>query len=366
MVYYSILEIEKTATIEEIKKSYRKLAMKYHPDRNKGDKEAEEKFKKINEAYSVLSDPEKKKQYDMFWTTWWAWWFGWGFSGNDVDLWDIFEQFFGWGSGFGAQHRRKSQNTWGEDLEKVLEVDLKTSIFWWKEKIILNKLVICPDCKGEWWKWKKTCSDCHGSWYVTYTKQSLFWVVQQTAVCEKCNWTWEIFEKICEKCHWTKRIREEKEINLDIPAWIDNWMVIKLEWEWNDWINGNKTGDLYIKFRINTEYKGLKRKWVDLYYQIEIDVVEAVLWTKKEVNVPIIWKRTVEISSWTQDKTVIKIQWDWVKYIDKDSKWDLYITINLKVPKKLTKKEKELYLEIAKEKKINVVNHKWIFEKIFG
>jgi len=366
MEYYSILEIEKTATIEEIKKSYRKLAMKYHPDRNKGDKEAEEKFKKINEAYSVLSDEQKRKQYDMYGSVWGAWGFWWGwFGGVDVDLSDIFEQFFG-GAGwwFGGARKRPTERR-GEDLEEIINLDLKTSIYWGKQKIKLNKLVVCPECKWEWWEGKKTCPDCHWTGQVTYTRQSLFGVIQQTAACEKCHATGEVFEKVCEKCNWEKRIRDIKELDLDIPAGIDNGMVIKLEWEWNDWVWTKVSGDLYIKFRVNTEEKGLKRKWVNLYYQIEVDVVESVLWTKKEISIPVIWKRIIEIPSGTQSGTIIKIAWDWVKYIDKDDKWDLFVTINIKIPKKLSKKEKELYLEIAKEKKINVNNHKWIFEKLF-
>jgi molecular chaperone DnaJ len=303
----------------------------------------------------------------MFGSTWWAGGFGWGwFWGVDVDLWDIFEQFFGWAGGWFWHWRKRSTEFKWEDLEEIISIDLKTSIYWWKQKIKINKLVTCPDCKWVWWEGKKTCPDCHWSWQVTYTRQSLFWVIQQTAACEKCNATWEIFEKVCEKCNWQKRVRDTKQLDLDIPAGIDNWMVIKLEWEWNDWVGTKASWDLYIKFRVNTEEKGLKRKWVNLYYKIEIDVVEAVLWTKKEISIPVIWKRTIDISNWTQAWTVLKISGDWVKYIDKDAKWDLFITINIKIPKKLGKKEKELYFEIAKEKKINVVNHKWIFEKLFG
>ena len=363
MDYYSILEVEKTATIEEIKKAYRKLAMKYHPDRNKWDKQAEEKFKKINEAYAVLSDEEKRRQYDMYGSVWGS---TGGFGWVDVDLSDIFEQFFGgWMGGFSSSRRRNGPKR-GEDLEKVIKIDLKTSIYWGKQKIEIEKLVTCPECKGEGWEGKKTCPDCHGRGQVTYTRQSLFGVIQQTAPCERCDGTGEIFEKVCEKCHWQKRIKETKQIDLDIPAGIDNGMVIKLEGEWNDGIGTSASGDLYIKFIVETEEKGLKRRGVDLYYEIEVDVVEAVLGTKKEVSIPVIGKRTIDIPSWTQPWTVIKITWDWVKYIDKDAKWDLYITINVKIPKKLSKKEKELYFEIAKEKKINVNNHKGIFEKIFG
>ncbi len=363
--YYSILEVEKTASQEEIKKAYRKLAMKYHPDRAPKDKkkEFEEKFKKINEAYSVLSDEQKRREYDMFWKTWnsWMWW---GFWWVDVDLGDIFEQFFWWG--FWSNSRKKQTSFAWEDIEKIINIDLKTSIYWGKQKISFDKLVVCSECKWQWWSWKKTCSECRGSWYVTVTKQSLFWVISQTITCPKCSGTWETFEKVCDKCHWQKRVRIKKELDLDIPAWIDNNMVIKLEWEWNDWVWTNVSWDLYIKFRVNLEEKWLKRVWTDLYYEIELDIVEAVLWTKKEVNIPILWKRIIDIKAWTQFWSVVKISWDWVKYINSDKKWDLYIKINIKIPKKLSKKEKELYFEIAKEKKINVNNHKWIFEKIFG
>jgi molecular chaperone DnaJ len=308
----------------------------------------------------------------MFGSTWGpaSWfWGGWFWGGVDVDLWDIFEQFFGWNSGaswFGWQSRSRSTEMRWENIEEILEVDLKTSIYWGKEKIKISKMVTCSDCNGKWWESKKTCPDCHGTWQVTYTQQSIFWVIQQRAACEKCSATWEVFEKVCEKCNGQKRTREIKEIDLDIPAGIDNWMVIKLEWEWNDWIWTSATWDLYIKFRVKTEEKWLKRKWVDLHYEIEVDVVEAILGTKKSITIPVIWKRNIEIPNWTQPWTILKISGDWVKYIDKDSKGDLYITINVKISKKLSKKEKELYLEIAKEKKINVNNHKWIFEKLFG
>lgn len=369
MDFYEILWIDRWASSEEIKKAYRKLAMKYHPDRTKWDKESEEKFKKINEAYSVLSDPSKKSQYDQFGSVWWASWFGGGFwwAWVDVDLWDIFEQFFGWTWRWtwSSWSRRNTEQRW-EDLEKIIEIDLKTSIYWSKQKIDINKKVTCTSCNGEWWSGKKTCSKCNGRWQVTYTSQSLFWVIQQTWTCDQCNWTWEQFENICEKCSWSKRIYDSKTIDLDIPAWIDNNMIIKLEGEWNDWIWTKVSWDLYIKFKVKLEEKWLKRKASDLYYEIEVDIVESVLWTKKDLNIPVIGKRTIEIPAWTQSWTVLEISWDWVKYIDSDKKGNLYITVNVKIPKKLSKKEKELYLEIAKEKKINVNNHKWIFEQLFG
>ena len=369
MDLYSVLEIEKWASKEDIKKAYRKQAMKYHPDRNAGDKESEKKFKEVNEAYSTLSDDSKRQQYDMFGKSWGAagwnpFWGGfWGQWWVDVDLWDIFESFFG-GSASRWSRKRPSEFKW-EDIESTLNIDLKTSIYWEKQKITFNKKEECVSCNWAWGSWKTTCSKCNGSWQVTYTSQSMFGTIQQTWVCDSCSGTWESFKETCSNCHWEKRKVVKKELEIDIPAWIDNGMIIKMTGEWNNWVWTKASWDLYIKFRVKQEEKGLKRDWVNLHYELEIDVIEAILWTKKDINIPVIWKRAIEIKAWTWDSTIIKISWDGVKHIDSDSKGDLFISIKVKIPKKLAKKERELYEEIAKEKKINV-NKAWVFEKIFG
>ena len=370
MDLYKVLDIQKWASKEEIKKAYRKLAMKYHPDRNSGDETAESKFKEVNEAYSTLSDDAKRQQYDMYGSTWWAagggnpfgWWFGWG-QQVDVDLWDIFESFFGWGRS-GGWRKRSTSYKW-EDIETSINIDLKTSIYWAKEKIKFNKKESCVTCDWKWGSGKTTCSKCNGSGQVTYATQSMFGTIQQTAACDSCSWSWENFKDTCSNCHWEKRKLVKKEIEIDIPAGIDNGMIIKMSGEWNDWVETKASWDLYIKFQIKTEEKWLKRDWVNLYYELEVDVIETILWTKKEITLPVIWKRNIEIKAWTQSWAIIKISWDWVKHIDRDSKWDLFITITAKIPKKLGKKERELYEEVAKEKKLNV-NKGWVFEKIFG
>lgn len=367
MDLYKELEIERGATKDEIKKAYRKLAMKYHPDRNSWDSEAEAKFKKINEAYTVLSDDSKRQQYDRFGSTWgaagfwWAWgWFWW----VDVDLWDIFESFFwGWNSRWGSQ-RRSTERKW-EDIEYQMNIDLKTSIFWWKETIKFKKYDSCNICKWEWWEGKKTCRTCSWTGHVTKTTQSLFWVVQQTVACDTCSWTGESFERICNNCNWKKREVITKRIDIDVPAWINNGMIIKMSGEWNCWVWTKASGDLYIKFTIDSEEKWLKRDWVDLFYEFEIDVLEAILWTSKEISIPILWKRNIDIKPWTQSSTTLKISWDWVKDVQTEDKGDLFITINVKIPKKLWKIEKDLYLQIATEKKLNVNNKKWVFENLF-
>lgn len=360
MDLYNILWVDKNSSKEEIKKSYRKLAMEYHPDRNNWSTEAEKKFKEINMAYEILSNDEKRRNYDMYWTTssswnpfWWA--------GVDVDLWDIFESFFWWW--FSAWKTRKREYR-GEDLEYNLNIDLKTSIIWWKETIKFNKKEQCKNCNWDWGFWKKTCQKCNWRWQVTHATQSIFWMIQQTITCDECWWTWEIFEKVCEDCNWKKRILVKKELEIKIPAWIDDGMVIKMTWEWNDWVWTNAKWDLFIKFSIENDEKWLVRDWVDLHYNLEIDVIQAILWTTKEINIPIIGKRKIEIKPWTDVNSVIKISWDWVKYIDRDKKWDLFIKIDIKIPKKLGKKERELYEEIANEKKLDV-NKWWVFNKIF-
>jgi molecular chaperone DnaJ len=249
-------------------------------------------------------------------------------------------------------------------LQYILSIDLKTSIFWGKEKIVFNKKEECPTCHGEWWSGKKTCPKCGGKWQVVHTSQSIFGTIQQTVICNECSGSWEIFENICSECHWEKRILIKKELEIDIPIGIDDGMVIKLTWEWNSWVWTKSKWDLYIKFEVPNEEKWLKRDGINLYYETEIEVVQAVLWTTKEINIPIIWKRKIEVKSWTESGNIIKISGDWVKHIDKDKKWDLFIEVNIKIPKKLSKREKELYEEIAKEKKIDV-NKGGVFWKIF-
>ncbi|PID87605.1 molecular chaperone DnaJ [Candidatus Gracilibacteria bacterium] len=359
MDLYKELGLDKGASKEEIKKAYRKLAMKYHPDRNPGNHEAEGKFKKINEAYSVLSDDKKRQQYDTFGTTGGAG----GFGGVEVDLGDIFESFFG---GNTKRGQKKSSEQRGEDIEHNISINLKTSIFGGKETIKFKKYDSCSICKGEGGEGKKSCNICSGTGYVTKTTQSLFGVVQQTITCSSCSGSGESFEKVCDNCKGRKREVVTKRIDIDIPAGINDGMIIKLSGEGNSGIGTKASGDLYVKFSVESEEKGLKREGDDLFYEIKIDVVEAVLGATKDIIIPIIGKRKIEIKAGTQNQTVIKISGDGVKDIQSDDKGDLFLTILVKIPKKLGKREKELYLEIAKEKKININNKKGVFEKLFN
>ncbi|PZM86604.1 molecular chaperone DnaJ [Candidatus Gracilibacteria bacterium] len=362
MDFYEILGIDKTASKEEIKKAYRKLAMQYHPDRNKGDKEAEQKFKEINEAYSTLSDDNKRKQYDMFGKSGGNP-FGSGFGGGvDVDLGDIFESFFG--GGFSSGQRKQRTEFIGEDIEVNINIDLKTSIFGGKETIKFNRKETCKTCAGEGGSGKKTCTKCNGKGAYTKTSQSIFGMISQTITCDECYGSGEIFEKVCEDCKGEKRILTKVEYELQIPAGINNGMIIKIEGEGNSGVGTKVNGSLFVKFIVNTEEKGLRRDGFDLHYKLEIEVVEAVLGTTKEVNIPIIGKRKINIKGGTEHGNIIKIQGDGVKYIDSDKKGDLLLEVYIKIPKKLGKKERGLFEEIAKERGLEV-NSAGFFEKFF-
>lgn len=360
--FYDILWVEKGASSDDIKKAYRKLAMKYHPDRNSGDADAEAMFKKVNAAYDTLSDPQKKQQYDMFWSTGGASGFsGGGFAADDLS--DIFNSFFGGGFSWSQAQRREQR---GEDIEYEMHISLKTSIFWGKESIDFSLRETCESCDGEWGSGKQNCSTCHGRGQVSYTSQSPFGVIQQSRVCPDCNWTGEAFSHVCDQCGGKKRVLKKKTLEIEIPAGIDDGMMIKLSGEWHHGIGTNVWWDLYVRFVMTWEDKGLTRDGVHLHYSIEIDIVEAVLGTQKEINFPILGKRNIKIPAGVQNESIITLAGDGVKYIDRDQKGDLYIHIHIPIPKKLSKKERQLYEDIAKEKKINVLWKKGVLEKLFN
>lgn len=369
--YYDLLGITKNSTEEEIKKAYRKKAMECHPDRHGWDKSKEAEFKKINEAYSVLSDSQKKAHYDRFGSTEWMWgsgfgqwWFNWWM---DFDISDIFESFFGGWFGWQGSPKKKKDES-GEDLEMSIRLDFSEAVFGGKKTIKYEKKVSCKTCSWTWAKpgtQTKTCGTCHGSWYTKNRTQSFFWVIEQTVACPMCHWTWTIIDTPCADCRWQKRVSEKTEKEIDIPAGIDDGMTIKLRWEGNEWTNG-KSWDLFVTFRVPEEFEWLKRDWDNLHFELIIDPVEAILWAKRKEKLPLIGERTIEIKAWTQNEDILKFKWDWVKNVSRDSKWDLFLHITIRINSHLSKKERELYEEIAKEKWIDFADHKGFFGKMFG
>lgn len=365
--FYDLLWVSKNSTSDEIKKAYRKKAMELHPDRHWWDKQKEEEFKKINEAYSVIWDPQKKANYDKFWSAEWMWWgFSWWWFNADFDISDIFESFFWWQFNSWNQSRRKASENW-EDLEMNFKLDFSEAIFGWKRQLKYDKKIICDICAWTWAKsWTKpnVCPTCHWTWQVKRRTQSFFWVIEQASACPTCHWSGQTIENPCEKCKWHKRIDKKIEKEIDIPAWIDDWMSIKLKGEWNEWANW-KNWDLYITFRVPDSFEWLNREDDNLHYELFIDPIEAVIWSKSKKKIPLLWERLVEIKPWTQNEEILRFKWDWVKNISRDQKWDLFIHLKIKIPTHLSKKERELYEELAREKWIDHADHKWLFSKIF-
>ena len=337
--YYSLLSVERSASAEEIKKAYRKKAMEHHPDRHAGDKSKEAEFKKINEAYATLSDTQKKAHYDQSgsaeWTGWGFGWFHWGF---DVDLWDIFESFFGWNSS-----RKRAEI--GEDIEIRVKISLEDAIRGTTRIIEFKRKSSCSSCSGNGAKNGseiKTCEECHGNGRIRQKMQTVFGIMEQTVSCPRCSGIGKI---ITEKCHTCNgRWWEEKGIkkDIDVPAGIENGMSIKIRSEWHTGRDGN--GDLYITFEVPDREAGFIREWDDLHYEVALSPAEATLGTEKTIEIPVLGKKSLHIKHGTQHNTEVVFKHEGLYSLQR--KWyrgNLIIHLVIDISRKLSEDQKKLY-----------------------
>ena len=355
--YYEVLGLKKGASDDEIKKAFRKMAMKYHPDKNPGDKEAEEKFKEINEAYSVLSDPDKKSKYDRF-----------GFAGVDPNAGfggagggfggfggaggfdDIFDMFGGmFGGGFGGQQRRNNGPKKGRDLQKAITITFEEAAFGCKKELEINKYVACPTCKGEGTKpgtSKKTCPKCGGSGQISQMQRTPFGQFQSVTQCDQCGGTGQINETPCEDCKGTGKVRKTVKISVDIPGGVDNESVIPIRGQGEPGVNGGPNGDLYIVISVKP-HKMFKRNGSDLYLDIPISFDQAALGA--EIVVPTLeGKVSYKVPAGTQPGTTFRLKGKGVRNPRNDRMGDLYVKVNLEVPTKLNHKQKKAIEEMGK------------------
>ena len=292
--YYEVLGLKKGASDDEIKKAFRKMAMKYHPDKNPGDKTAEEQFKEVNEAYSVLSDPDKKSKYDRFGHAGVdpnAGFGGGGFggfgggSGGFDDIFDMFGSMFGGGFGGGSASRKNGPMK-GRDLQKAITIDFEEAAFGTKKEISINKYVQCPKCKGEGnapGTEKKTCGNCGGTGQVHTVQRTPFGQFQSTGPCPDCGGKGTIIDTPCPDCGGTGKIRKNIKINVDIPAGVDNDSVIPIRGQGEPGENGGPSGDLYVVITVKP-HKMFKRDRDNLYLDIPISFNQAAL--GDEITVP--------------------------------------------------------------------------------
>ena len=358
--YYSILGVSEDASAEDIKKAYRKKAMELHPDRHGGDKSKEAEFKKLNEAYGVLSDAQKKANYDRFWN---AEGMGGGFGGfwggfDASDLGDIFSSFFG--GGFGGGSRRKQDI--GEDIEVRIKISLEDAIKGTNRKIEYTRHNTCHHCSGKWGKTEK-CTTCHGTGQVRERVQTLFGVMEQSRPCPTCHGTGEKIVEKCSFCHGKWKIPEKKEKTLDIPAGIENGMSMKIRWEWQSGRDGN--GDLYIVFEVPEREGWLIREWADLHYTVKISPAEAALGVTKNLDIPILGKKNLDIDAGTQTGETRTYRGEGIERLDrKGYKWNLILHIDIEIPKKLTTDQKKLYEALLTSEWGKM--KKWWLSEVFG
>jgi len=354
--YYEVLGIQKGASDDEIKKAFRKGAMKYHPDKNPGDKEAEEKFKEINEAYEVLSDPDKKSKYDRFGHAGVDPSFGGGPGGfggfggaGGFGFDDIFDMFGG-AFGGGSRGRRRNGPQKGQDLQKTLTIDFTEALFGVHKEIEINKDVKCKTCDGsgaEPGTGKKTCDQCGGSGQISQVSNTPFGRFQNVTTCPKCGGSGQMIEHPCKDCGGSGRIRKKVKIKVDIPAGVDNDSVVTLRGQGGPGVNGGPDGDLYIVINVRP-HSTYKRKGDDLYLDLPITFDEAALGAK--LSVPGFGESySYTISAGTQTGSSFRLKGKGAPNVRTGRKGDLYVKVIVEVPTKLSLKEKKAIKELAEK-----------------
>jgi len=349
--YYEVLGIQKGASDEEIKRAFRKLAKQYHPDVNK-DPGAEEKFKEIGEAYSILSDPDKKRQYDQFGHAAFQGGGGSGgfsgFSTEDFDFGSIFDDLFGGsfgGFGFGGSSRRSANRpTKGRDRLVTLELSFLEAIKGCKKTISIDLDEDCDKCDGKGGFGETTCRTCNGRGRVIEESRSLFGIYQTETTCSTCNGRGKTYDEKCNKCRGTGHVKKKKEIEITIPEGVDNGYQLKISGKGDAGSNGGPNGDIYIEFKVGKS-KIFEREDENLSLTVPLTIPEAVLGCKKEI--PTIEGNVIlEVKPGTKEGSKLKLKGKGVKLPNSYKKGDLYIIFHVVIPTKLTREQKKIMEEL--------------------
>ena len=347
--YYEVLGVSKGASEDEIKRAYKKLARKYHPDMNPGDKEAEEKFKEVNEANEVLSDPEKKARYDQF-----------GFAGVDPsygagtggayggaggfdfgDLGDIFGSFFGGGFG-GGQRRNPNAPQRGESIRASVTVSFTEAAFGCEKEVSVERSEQCPTCKGNGCAPGTTpevCPDCHGSGMVQVQQRTPMGVFASSRPCQKCRGTGKIIHQPCRDCGGQGSVRKRKTIKINIPAGIDDGQTISLRGQGHAGKNGGPSGDLLVTVMVKP-HEIFRRDGTSVFCEAPITYAQAVLGGTLEIPT-IDGKVKYDIPEGTQTGTVFRLRGKGIPAINGRGRGDQYVTVTIETPQNLNKEQKE-------------------------
>ena len=347
--YYEVLGVDKGADESAIKSAYRKLAKKYHPDVNPGDKEAEKKFKEATEAYGILSDPEKRRQYDQFGHAAFEQGgggsgFGGGFGGfGGADMGDIFGDIFGDLFGGGGRRRPNNGPMKGANVRASVRITFEEAVFGCEKELELTLKDTCDTCHGTGAKpgtSPETCSKCHGSGQVVFTQQSMFGTIQNVQTCPDCHGTGKIIKEKCSDCHGTGFISNRKKIQVSIPAGIDNGQSIRIREKGEPGVNGGPRGDLMVEV-IVARHPIFQRQDMNIYSTAPITYAQAAL--GGDVHISTVDGDVVyEVKPGTQTDTRIRLKGKGVPSLrNKNVRGDQYVTLVVQVPTKLSEEAKD-------------------------
>lgn len=351
--YYEVLGISKGASDDEIKKAYRKMAKQYHPDLHPDDPEAAEKFKEVNEANDVLSDPQKRQRYDQFGHAGvdpsygagaggYGGGFG-GFSGEGFDFGDIFDTFFGGGMG-GSASRGASANAprRGADISISLDISFMEACKGIRHEVEINRSETCDSCNGSGAKagtTAKTCPECNGAGQVRFQQRTILGSMMSTRPCTKCGGKGKVIETPCPTCHGGGRVQKKKKITVNVPAGIDDGQILRVGGEGHIGTNGGGRGDLNVRISVRKDPL-FERKGFDVWTEIPITYAQAVLGA--EVTVPTIDGNVkYNIPEGTQPDTIFRLRGKGIKRLQREGRGDQMVKVVLEVPKNLSKKQKE-------------------------
>jgi len=347
--FYEVLGVSRTANEQEIKSSYRKLALQYHPDRNPDNAEAEEKFKECSEAYAVLADTEKRARYDRFGHA--------GVAGNGPsaggfdpsvfnDFQDIFGDLFGFGDIFGQGGRRRTRAQRGGDMREDITLEFEEAVFGVTRQLQIRRLETCDTCKGDGaapGKAPINCTTCGGRGQVRY--QQGFFAVAQT--CGTCRGTGKLIVDPCKKCKGQARVRRERTVTVKVPAGVEEGARILYSGEGEAGLFDGPPGDLYVVLHVK-EHSFFQREGSHLHCVIPISFTQAALGT--EIQVPTLeGQHKLQVPEGTQTGTVLRLRNKGVPVLNGHGRGDLYVELKVQTPAKLSKRQRELLAELETE-----------------